>query len=210
VIVVGLTGGIGSGKSTVSGRLVERGAILIDADAVTRELQEPGEPVFDAMVARFGEGIVGADGCLDRAAVAAMVFGDDDALRDLNAIVHPAVRERIQARLAELDPGQDQVVVLDIPLLAEGRHGERARRYPIDGVVVVDTPVEVAVARLIRHRGFTEADARARLARQASRVERVALADIVVDNSGSPEELDRQMDRVWTWIGRMDRDAHRG
>jgi dephospho-CoA kinase len=209
VIVVGLTGGIGSGKSTVSSGLVERGAVLIDADAVTRELQEPGEPVFDAMVARFGPDIVGADGRLDRAAVAGMVFGDDEALRDLNAIVHPAVRERIQARLAELTSPSERVVVLDIPLLAEGRDGDRRRRYPIDTVVVVDTPVEVAVARLVEQRGFTDADARARIARQASRVERVALADMVVDNSGSPEELGRQLDRVWTWIGRLGRDADR-
>ena len=210
MIVVGLTGGIGSGKSTVSSGLVDRGAVVIDADAVTRELQEPGEPVFDAMVARFGPGIVGGDGHLDRAAVARMVFGDDEALRDLNAIVHPSVRERIQARLAELTSPSDRVVVLDIPLLAEGREKDHRRRYPIDAVVVVDTPVEVAVARLIRHRGFTDADARARIARQASRVDRVAIADVVVDNSGSVEELDRQLDRVWRWIGRLRRDADRG
>jgi dephospho-CoA kinase len=136
-----------------------------------------------------------------------MVFGDDEALRDLNAIVHPAVRERIRARLTELKARPDDVVVLDIPLLAEGRDGDRARRYPIDAVIVVDTPVEVAVARLIQQRGFSDGDARARIARQASRVDRVALADIVVDNSGSPEELDRQLDRVWTWIGRLRSDA---
>jgi dephospho-CoA kinase len=206
VIVVGLTGGIGSGKSTVSNGLVERGAVLIDADAVTRELQEPGEPVFDAMVARFGPDIVAADGVLDRTAVARLVFVDDEALRDLNAIVHPAVRERIQAQLAGLPPG-DHVVVLDIPLLAEGRDGDRVRRYPIDAVVVVDTPVEVAVARLVQQRGFSDADARARIARQASRVDRVALADVVIDNSGSLEELERQLDRVWRWIGRLRRDA---
>jgi dephospho-CoA kinase len=207
VIVVGLTGGIGSGKSTVSQGLVDRGAVLIDADAVTRELQEPGEPVFDAMVARFGPGIVTSDGVLDRAAVARMVFVDDEALRDLNGIVHPAVRERIQGRLAELSSPSERVVVLDIPLLAEGRDGDRVRRYPIDGVVVVDAPVEVAVARLVEQRGFSAADARARIARQASRVDRITLADVVVDNSGSHEELDRQLDRVWTWIGRLRRDA---
>jgi dephospho-CoA kinase len=136
-----------------------------------------------------------------------MVFVDDEALRDLNAIVHPAVRERIQARLAELSSPSDRVVVLDIPLLAEGRDADRVRRYPIDAVVVVDTPVEVAVARLVEQRGFTDTDARARIARQASRVDRVALADVVVDNSGSLGQLERQLDRVWTWIGRLRSDA---
>jgi dephospho-CoA kinase len=199
VIVVGLTGGIGSGKSTVAGGFVDRGARLIDADAITRSLQEPGQPVLAAMVQRFGAGIVTADGMLNRAAVAAQVFDDADALADLNRIVHPAVRAEIERQLAGL-AGAAQVVVLDIPLLAEGQKGSQARRYPMDGVIVVDAPAAVAVRRLVDQRDFTEHDARARMARQASRTDRVALADLVIDNSGGIDDLHLQLDRAWSWI----------
>lgn len=191
--MLGLTGGIGSGKSTVGALLVERGAVLLDADAMVRELQRPGTPVFEAMVERFGPGIVAADGTLDRAAVAEVVFNDPDALQDLNDIVHPAVGERINQRLVELAE-TDEVVVLDIPLLVEGD------RQGYAGVIVVDTDPELAVQRLVEHRGFGEADARARMANQASREERLARADVVVRNDGSLEDLAAEVDRAWAWI----------
>lgn len=191
--MLGLTGGIGSGKSTVGALLVERGAVLLDADAMVRELQRPGTPVFQAMVERFGPGIVAADGTLDRAAVAEVVFNDPDALQDLNDIVHPAVGERINQRLVELAE-TDEVVVLDIPLLVEGD------RQGYAGVIVVDTDPELAVQRLVEHRGFGEADARARMANQASREERLARADVVVRNDGSLEDLAAEVDRAWAWI----------
>jgi dephospho-CoA kinase len=193
VLLIGLTGGIGAGKSTVSAALVERGARLIDADAVVRELQEPGTAVFDAMVERFGPSIVAADGTLDRAAVAAVVFTDDAARADLNAIVHPAVGAEIAARIAAAAEADD-VVILDVPLLVEGG------RYSVAGVLVVDCPVDVAVQRLVEQRGMDEADARARIAVQATREERLAKADHVVDNGGSPEDLAGEIDRAWSWI----------
>jgi dephospho-CoA kinase len=199
VLVVGLTGGIGSGKSTVSALLAERGAIVVDADAITRELQRPGTPVFDAMVARLGPGIVAADGTLDRPAVADVVFGDPEALADLNAIVHPAVGGEIVRRLAELE-ATDSVVVLDVPLMVES-----ANAYPVAGLVVVDVDPEVAVRRLVEHRGMREADVRARMARQAGREQRLARADRVVDNSGAPDDLRRQVDDVWAWIATLPR-----
>jgi dephospho-CoA kinase len=201
VILVGLTGGIGAGKSTVSSMLAERGAVIVDADAIVRELQAPGAPVFAAMVDRFGPTIVADDGTLDRAAVAAVVFNDPEALKDLNAIVHPAVnteiRQRIQAELAG-----DRIVVLDIPLLVEGVKDGKPR-YPVSAVIVVDTPVEVAVERLVRFRGLGEDDARARIGRQVSREQRLALADRVVDNAGSPEALAPQIDELWVWLSAL-------
>ena len=190
---MGLTGGIGAGKSTVSGRLRDRGAVIIDADAITKELQRPGTDVFAAMVARFGDRIVAADGTLDRQAVADIVFNDTEELKALNAIVHPAVGVKIFRRIEE-QTGTDNVVVLDIPLLVEGG------RYKVGGVLVVDTPVDVAVRRLVELRGMDEADARARIANQVSREDRVAKADLVVDNGGAETDLDDQIDRVWEWV----------
>jgi dephospho-CoA kinase len=194
VKVVGLTGGIGSGKSTVSALLRERGAVIVDADALVKELQEPGMPVFDAMVERFGPGIVAPDGRLDRQAVADIVFHDPEQLAALNAIVHPAVGLAVLERIAA-NEGTDNVVIADIPLLAEGNSAIK-----MSGVLVVDTPEEVQVARLVELRGFPEADARARISRQASREERLAKADRVIDNSGTPEALAAQLDDVWAWI----------
>jgi dephospho-CoA kinase len=194
VKVVGLTGGIGSGKSTVSAKLRSRGAVVVDADAIVRELQEPGMPVFERMVDRFGPGIVGIDGGLDRPAVAAMVFNDADSLAALNAIVHPAVGAEIAARI-EAQRGTDNIVIADIPLLVEG-----VGAMPMAGVIVVDTPPEIAVERLVEHRGFSEEDAWARVSSQASREERLARADRVVDNSGTPEQLDAQLDGLWAWM----------
>lgn len=192
MVLVGLTGGIGAGKSTVSAALAKRGAIVVDADAITKELQRPGEPVFRAMVERFGDGIVAADGTLDRAGVADIVFNDADALRDLNGIVHPAVGLEIARRTGEA--GTDDVVILDVPLLVE------SGRDDLVGVIVVDCPVDVAVARLVEHRGFSEADARARIASQASREERLAKADLVVDNGGDLAALEPQIDACWEWL----------
>ncbi|MGY6500127.1 MAG: dephospho-CoA kinase [Acidimicrobiales bacterium] len=198
MIVIGLTGGIGAGKSSVSSRLAERGAVVLDADAIVRELQQRGQPVFAAMVERFGDGIVGDDGQLDRQAVADVVFHDPDALADLNRITHPAV----QAEMARLmgEAGPDAVVIMDIPLLTEKRSG-------MGHVIVVDTAVEVAVERLVAQRGLSEADARARIANQISRDERVALADFVVDNNGDLEQLEREVERCWEWLCSLEHPA---
>ncbi len=193
MILIGLTGGIGSGKSTVSARLAELGARVIDADAITREVQEPGTEVFAAIVERFGDGVVAEDGALDRAALAAKVFGDPEELKALTDIVHPAVGVTIAERMAEA-AGTDDVVVLDVPLLVESGRDDMA------ALVVVDLDPEVAVQRLVEHRGFTEEDARARISRQASREDRLAKADKVLDNSGSVEDLLAQVDAAWPWI----------
>ena len=194
MLVIGLTGGIGSGKSTVSALLAAKGAVVVDADAIVRDVQQPGTPVFDAMVERFGPGIVAADGTLDRAAVADLVFSDTDALADLNAIVHPAVGAEIVRRLQELEE-TDEVVILDVPLMVESKNA-----YPVAGLLVVDVDPEIAVERLVAHRGMREDDVRARMGRQASRDERVARADRVIDNSGTPDDLVAQVDAAWEWI----------
>ena len=193
MILVGLTGGIGSGKSTVSALLAERGAVILDADAVARELQRAGQPVLAAMIERFGDEMLTEDGELDRARLAALVFADPAALADLNALVHPAVGVELVRRI-EAARGTDAVVVLDSPLLAE---------HPRDGMaatIVVDVPIETAVERLVHQRGMTEADARARIARQISRDERLATADRVIDNSGDRAALEAQVDELWTWL----------
>jgi dephospho-CoA kinase len=197
VLVIGLTGGIGSGKSTVSALLAAKGAVVVDADEVVREQQRPGTPVFDAMVERFGPGIVGAGGALDRAAVADIVFADPQALEDLNNIVHPAVGAEIARRMEALS-STDAVVVLDVPLLVEASRG-----YPLAGLLVVDVDPDIAVERLVMQRGMTEEDARSRMSRQASREERRARADVVIDNRGTPSDLARQVDAVWDWIERL-------
>ena len=190
MILVGLTGGIGSGKSTVSALLAERGAVIVDADQVARDVQQPGSPVLAAMAERFGPQVIAADGSLDRAAVAAVVFTDPDALKDLNKIVHPAVGAEMNRRvLAEL--ATDRVVVMDIPLLAENP------REGLQAVIVVDVDPEVQVRRLIEGRGFDEADARARIAKQATREQRLAMATHVIDNSGTLADLAPQVDRLW-------------
>lgn len=191
--VVGLTGGIGAGKSTVSAALAARGAVVIDADAITREVQEPGAPVFAAMVERFGATIVRADGTLDRQAVADIVFPDPEALADLNAIVHPAVGATLAERLAE-QVGTNHVVILDVPLLVESGRDDMA------GIIVVDVDPETAVQRLVEHRGFAEDDARARISRQADREARLARAGFVVDNEGDLDALEPQIEACWAWI----------
>lgn len=190
---VGLTGGIGSGKSSV-GRLLEaKGALVIDADAITRQLQAPGTPVFNAIVERFGEAVVAPDGTLDRRRLADIVFADPPARHDLEAIVHPAVAAESQRRIASVADA-DRILVYDIPLLVE------AARKGFDVVVVVDVDPEVAVRRLVEQRGMDEADVRARMASQAGREKRLAVADRVIDNSGSIDDLGRRVDELWEWL----------
>ncbi|MGY1985929.1 dephospho-CoA kinase [Blastococcus sp. SYSU DS0669] len=186
---IGLTGGIGSGKSTVSRLLAERGAVVVDADLIAREVLEPGTPGLAAVVREFGEGVLAEDGSLDRAALAAIVFSDEEARRRLDALVHPLVRQR-SAELVAAAP-EDAVVVNDVPLLVEtGQAGS------YDLVVVVETRQEIRVARLVE-RGLTEADARARIAAQATDGQRRAVADVVLDNSGNLQHLAEQVDRFW-------------
>jgi dephospho-CoA kinase len=189
VLRIGLTGGIGSGKSTVSRLLAERGAVIVDADLIAREVVEPGSPGLAAVVEAFGHAVVAVDGSLDRPALAKVVFGDPEARARLDGIVHPLVR----ARATEVAAGapRDAVVVHDVPLLAETG---QASSY--DLVVVVEADPETRIARLVQ-RGLTAEDARARIAVQATDEERRAIADVVLDNSGSPEQLAAQVDRLW-------------
>jgi dephospho-CoA kinase len=190
VLRIGLTGGIGSGKSTVSALLAERGAVVIDADLIAREVVESGTPGLAAVVEAFGERVLKDDGSLDRPALAAIVFADPEARKRLDGIVHPLVRARA-AELAAAAP-ESAVVVHDVPLLVETG---QAASY--DVVLVVEADPEVRVQRLVR-RGLPEADARARMAAQADDEQRRAVADVVFDNSGSQAQLAEQVDRFWT------------
>jgi len=175
--------------------LRERGAVVIDADAVAHQVVEPGADAYQAVVDRFGPEIVAPGGGIDRARLAAVVFADPAALADLNAIVHPAVRE-VMAERAEAEASTDHVVVLEIPLLVESGAG----RPGMAGVMVVDCPVAVAVGRVTEQRGMDEGAVRARIAAQATREERLAAADVVIDNSGTRDHLKDEVDRAWRWI----------
>ncbi|MFC9457468.1 dephospho-CoA kinase [Streptomyces sp. NPDC056983] len=190
MLKVGLTGGIGAGKSEVSRLLVEHGAVLIDADRIAREVVEPGTPGLTAVVEAFGSDVLAPDGTLDRPALGAIVFADADRLAVLNSIVHPLVG----ARSAELEAAAagDSVVVHDVPLLAENG---LAPLY--DVVVVVDASPETQLDRLVRLRGMSEEDARARMAAQATRDKRLEIADIVIDNDVPLDELHRRVGAVW-------------
>ncbi|MGX1671890.1 dephospho-CoA kinase [Streptomyces sp. NPDC055400] len=190
MLKVGLTGGIGAGKSEVSRLLVEHGAVLIDADRIAREVVEPGTPGLAAVVEAFGSDVLAPDGSLDRPALGAIVFADADRLAVLNSIVHPLVG----ARSAELEAAAtgDSVVVHDVPLLAENG---LAPLY--DLVIVVDASPETQLDRLVRLRGMSEEDARARMAAQATRDKRLETADIVIDNDVPLDELHRRVDAVW-------------
>ncbi|MCZ7531191.1 MAG: dephospho-CoA kinase [Acidimicrobiia bacterium] len=191
MFTVGLTGGMGSGKSTVADLLARRGAVVIDADQLAREVVEPGRPAFDAVVERFGDRVVGPDGALDRPALAARVFEDDAARADLEAITHPAIGEALLERVAAVPP--DAVIVMDVPLLVEKGH----RSY--DLVLVVEAPLAERLDRL-ETRGVARSDAEARMATQATDEERRAVADILIDNSGGTAELDAEVDRAWAAI----------
>jgi dephospho-CoA kinase len=193
MIVVGLTGGIGSGKSTVSALLARRGAVVIDADAIVHELQQPGAPLLDELAQHFGRDVITGEGALDRAKLAGLVFGDADAVNALNALVHPAVRVDIARRLEE-HAATDKVIVLDIPLISE------RDTYDMAALVVVDVPEDVAVERVVADRAMSADEVRARMARQISRERRLALADRVIDNSGDRAALERQVDDVWAWM----------
>jgi dephospho-CoA kinase len=190
---VGLTGGIGAGKSAVSSRLAARGAVVIDSDVLAREVVARGTDGLAEVVAAFGPGVLTADGELDRPALGKIVFGDEAARRKLEAIIHP----RVRARSAEIEAGAapDAIVVHDIPLLVETGQADR-----FDLVLVVDVPVEVQVQRLTTQRGMADEEAKQRIASQASRDDRLAVADLVVGNSGSLADLDRRLDEVWATL----------
>ncbi len=196
---IACTGGIGSGKSTVARLLADRGAAVVDADAVARQVVEPGAPALGEIVRRFGEAIVRRDGSLDRAALAAVVFADPLARGDLESIVHPRVHEVLARLLPEL-AATHPVVVLELPLLVDAA----ARRlHHLDGVLAVDCPEDLALERLVSRRGLAESDARARLAAQPARAERIANADFVILNVGSFEELAEMVGRAWSWIASL-------
>ncbi|HSL11413.1 MAG TPA: dephospho-CoA kinase [Actinomycetota bacterium] len=191
MLLVGLTGGLGSGKSTVSTMLAERGAVILDADAFARDAVRAGTSGFDRVVARFGGGLVAADGELDRAALAAIVFNDEAALRDLEAIVHPEVRRMIEQGVSD-NARTDRVVVLVNPLLIEmGTHRD------CDVVVVVSASTETQLERVMA-RGMEREDAEARMANQLPLDERVTHADVLLDNDDGLAELERQVDRLWS------------
>lgn len=197
---IGLTGGIGAGKSTVAQMLADRGAVIIDADAISRELMEPGSDVLDETVRAFGSAILTADGRLDRAALASVIFENEAKRKELNSIVHPAVRSEAerQAATAQADPGFSGVLIEDIPLLVETGQAHR-----FDGVVVVETALAERLRRLVDQRGMSRADALARIQAQASDQERREIATWLVDNSHSLEETRRQVETVYGQILEM-------
>lgn len=193
VPLIALTGGIASGKSTIAARLQAHGAVVVDADRIVRDVQRAGSPVLAGIADAFGADVIAPDGELDRAALGARVFGDAEAIARLNAIVHPAVRAESARRFAEAaETAPDAVVVYDVPLLVEARAGD-----PWELIVVAHAPASVRRDRLVRLRGMTTDAADARLASQVSDDERLALADVVVDTSGSMDETDRQVDELW-------------
>lgn len=198
MLAVGLTGGIGAGKSMVADLLVENGAVLVDADRIAREVVTPGGPAYQPMIDRFGPGILDADGNIDRPAVAALVFGDPEALAALNAITHPAIGVAMIQRKDEF-ADTDQIVVLDIPLLRP-IHRET---LSLAAVVVVDTPVDIALDRLVNLRGMPREDAEARIAAQIDRQTRLEGADLVIDNSGDEQQLADEVDRVWEELEKL-------
>jgi dephospho-CoA kinase len=190
VLRIGLTGGIGSGKSTVAGLLAARGARVVDADRIAREVVEPGTPGLEAVVAAFGPGVLTPEGALDRPALAAVVFADPEARRRLDGLVHPLVRARASELVAAAPP--DAVVVQDVPLLVETGQGGS-----YDLVLVVEADLDTRVQRLVG-RGLSEDDARARISAQATDEQRRAVADVVLDNSGTVEDLEAQVERFWS------------
>lgn len=193
--VIGLTGGIGSGKSTVGELLASHGAFLIDADVVAREVVGPKTPGLDAIVRRFGEQFLTPSGVINRRKLSELVFSDKKALSDLNAIVHPLVRASIEETMERIAVEAPQtIVVLMVPLLVE------SGTYPVDAIIVVDCEPDVALRRLTATRGLTEQQVRSRMAAQLTRQERNAHADFIINNSGAPEDLPAKVDAAWQWI----------
>ncbi len=193
MILIGLTGGIGCGKTEVSRLLEKHGAVILDADLIVRELQQPGQEIFLRMVEMFGDKVVANDGSLDRAAIANEVFKDAELLKKLNFLIHPVVRRVMNERI-ETYRNTDKVIVLDIPLLVENP------REGLDGVLVVDLDPDVAVERIVDQRKMSIDDARARVSRQSSREDRLAIANHVIDNSGDKDALAKQVEIAWSWI----------
>jgi dephospho-CoA kinase len=200
--MIGLTGGIGSGKSTVAGLLVARGAVVVDADAIARQVVEPGSPVLDKLAERFGGDVVGADGRLDRAKLASRAFVDTESREALDAITHPAIGEEFLRQVAAAPEGA--VVVHDVPLLVESKNPAQYR-----GVIVVEAPREARLARL-EARGVLRPDAEARMAQQATDEQRRAIATWVVDNGGDLDALRTQIDAIWPELVAFAQEAPEG
>lgn len=194
-LVVGLGGGIGSGKSEVADRLVARGAALIDADVVAREVVDVGKPAYNELIAHFGEGILAADRSIDRAKLASVTFGSNEALASLNAITHPAIGKVMFERCRTFG-ATESIVVIAIPLLRP----EHRVTLSLNVVVIVDVDPDIAFDRLVSRREMDPIDARARIASQMAREERVAMADYVVTNSGDLASLDQSVDQLWGWL----------
>lgn len=191
--LIALSGGIASGKSTIAARLAELGAVIVDADAIVREVQSPGSPVLAAIAAEFRADVIRSDGSLDRAALGAVVFGDEDALRRLNGIVHPAVRTASAERFAAAFAADPQaVVVYDVPLLVEARVED-----PWDLIVIAHAPAALRAERLVEYRGMTRAEADARIASQVDDAARLAVAGVVIDTTGTLADTRAQVDELW-------------
>ncbi|MGO2747467.1 dephospho-CoA kinase [Microbacterium sp.] len=195
--LIALTGGIASGKSTIARRLQEHGAVIVDADQIVRDVQAPGSPVLQEIAREFGEDIIDASGALDRAALGARVFGDSAALKRLNAIVHPAVRAESQRRFDEAGENPDAIVVYDVPLLAEARSED-----PWDRVIVAHAPAAERRRRLVELRGMEQDAAQDRIDAQVSDEERLKIADIVIDTSGTMQHTIEQTDAVWKQLAK--------
>ena len=198
MLEIGLTGGIGSGKSTAAAAFVGQGAVLIDTDQIVRDLQKPGEKVFEEMLSKWGPDILTSEGELDRQLVANIVFADPEELAALNMIVHPAVREEMTNR-RQAFAETDNTVILEIPLLVESGY----RNF--DVIVVVDVDTDTAIKRLVKYRSFDEEDARNRLERQVSRESRTEIADYVIDNNNSMGEFNNEILKCWKWIKSIER-----
>ena len=194
MITIGLTGGIGSGKSTVSSRLAELGAFIVDADLVAREIVEPGQPALAELAEAF-DGVLNPDGTLNRAELARQAFATPEATEKLNAITHPRIRARTEELFKQGRESGAEVLVYDMPLLIENGEVDK-----VDHVLVVDAPDELRIDRLVQHRGLDEDDARRRIAAQIDRATRLNAADTVLDNSGTVEQLLEQVDGFWDGI----------
>lgn len=195
--LIGLTGGIGSGKSTIARRLAEHGAVIIDADQIAREVVEPGTPALAAIIAHFGMSVINPDGSLNRSALGEIVFTSSNERAVLNSIVHPAVHRRTTELFAEANA--EQVVVYDVPLLVEGR-----RDYPFDAIVVASAPEHVRAERLMEHRGMLESEALSRIQSQAPEEDRLKIANHVIDTSGDINHTYAQVDALWNQLANID------